>query len=135
MTSPTILVAEDSKVVRAVLRSHLVDRGYTVIEAEDGDAALAACRTAAPDAVLLDIEMPGLDGYQVLERLKAGAATRDVPVIMISSKDDVAGIGRSDTLGADDFLFKPIDDALLRLRVDSCLERKRRAREGRQAKR
>jgi len=69
--------------------------------------------------------MPGLDGYEVLQRLRAAAATREVPVLMISSKDDVAGIVKAVQLGADDFMFKPIDDVLLHLRVDACLERRR----------
>ena len=70
-TAATILIADDSMVVRAVLRAHLEEVGYTVLEADGGPAALDQCRRNAPDVILLDIEMPGQDGYEVLAELKA----------------------------------------------------------------
>jgi adenylate cyclase len=128
----TLLVVDDDGVSRMVLAKALEGQGHTVLLARDGDEALALAAARLPALVILDVLMPGLDGYEVLTRLKSSEATREVPVIMISSKDDVAGIVKSVKLGADDFLFKPIDDVLLELRVRSCLER-RRLRDGRQA--
>ena len=71
MTSPTVLVAEDSLVIRAVLAEQLQSRGYRVVEADDGEQAMAACRRERPDVVLLDVEMPQLDGHAVLSAIKA----------------------------------------------------------------
>jgi CheY-like chemotaxis protein len=75
----TILVAEDSLVMRAVLRRHLEHEGYRVVEAVDGQAAIDQCRQARPDTILLDIEMPGLNGHQVLAHLKADDELKDLP--------------------------------------------------------
>ena len=121
----TLLVVDDDGVSRAVFAKALEARGHTVLLARDGAEALEIVERQVPDLVVLDVLMPGLDGYEVLQRLRAAAATREVPVLMISSKDDVAGIVKAVQLGADDFMFKPIDDVLLHLRVDACLERRR----------
>lgn len=96
MTTATILVADDSLVVRAVVRSGLEGEGYLVIEAEDGPSALTQCRRHRPDVVLLDVEMPGLDGYQVLAELKADAELKHTPVVFLTGRtgmdDIVAGL-------------------------------------------
>lgn len=122
MTEPTvtILVAEDSLVVRTVVRRQLEGQGYTVLEAEDGTAALEACRTANPDVVLLDVEMPGLNGYQVLKALKADPALSSIPVVFVtgrtSTEDVVAGLA----LGAHDYLKKPFEPAELIARASAA---------------
>ena len=91
-----ILVAEDSLVVRAVVCDQLEEEGYEVVQAVDGESALAAVRARKPDAILLDIEMPGLDGHQVLARLKADPELSDIPVVFLtgrtSTDDMVAGL-------------------------------------------
>ncbi len=91
----------------------------------DGALALAALGERRFDLVLLDIMMPGLNGYQVLERLKASAGTRDIPVIMISALDDLDGIVRCIEMGAEDYLPKPFNPVILRARVGASLEKKR----------
>jgi diguanylate cyclase (GGDEF)-like protein len=121
MSGPSILVAEDSKVVRAVLRSHLEEQGYAVIEAEDGNAALDSCRTAAPDAVLLDIEMPGLDGYQVLAALKADPDLRDLPVVFLTGRTSTEDVVEGLRLGAHDYLKKPFEASELIARVSAAV--------------
>jgi twitching motility two-component system response regulator PilH len=70
VTSPTVLVAEDSLVIRAVLAEQLQSRGYRVVEADDGEQAMATCRRERPDVVLLDVEMPQLDGHAVLSAIR-----------------------------------------------------------------
>jgi diguanylate cyclase (GGDEF)-like protein len=120
----TILVAEDSLVVRAVVRRHLEAQGYDVLEAEDGPAALQRCRAEQPDVVLLDVEMPGLTGYQVLEALKADSELSLIPVVFLtgrtSTEDVVAGLA----LGAHDYLKKPFEPAELIARVSSAVRLK-----------
>jgi diguanylate cyclase (GGDEF)-like protein len=120
----SILVAEDSLVVRAVVRRHLEEQGYTVLEADDGVAALERCRCEHPDVVLLDVEMPGLDGHQVLEALKADPDLSSIPVVFLtgrtSTEDVVAGLA----LGAHDYLKKPFEPAELIARVTSAVRLK-----------
>src|SRR5262249_20055284 len=110
---------------RDVLARHLERLGYAVERAEDGHRALAMIAEAELDLVLLDIMMPGLDGHQVLERLKADARTRDIPVTVISALDDLSSVVRSIEAGAADYLTKPFDPVLLRARIGACLEQKR----------
>ncbi len=120
----TILVAEDSLVVRAVVRRHLEAQGYAVIQAEDGPTALERCRAEQPDVVLLDVEMPDLNGYQVLEALKADSELSLIPVVFLtgrtSTEDVVAGLA----LGAHDYLKKPFEPAELIARVSSAVRLK-----------
>ena len=120
-----ILVAEDSLVVRAVLRDQLEEEGYEVVEAVDGPDALVQCANARPDAILLDIEMPGLDGHEVLVRLKGDADLRDIPVVFLtgrtSTHDMVAGL----RAGAHDYLKKPFETAELIARIGGAVRIKR----------
>ncbi len=108
----TVLIADDSLVVRAVVRARLEDEGYDVVEAADGDAAVATCVQSPPDVVLLDVEMPGLDGHQVLARLKREEALTDIPVVFLTGRtsmdDMVAGL----RAGAHDYLNKPFEAGL-----------------------
>ncbi len=119
-----ILVVDDNEDNRETLRRRLERQGHTVVVAEDGRRALELVRTSAFDLVLLDVMMPVLDGYQVLEQLKGDAATHDLPVLMVSAQEDVRSVTRCIELGAEDYLPKPFDPLLLRARVDSCLEKK-----------
>jgi diguanylate cyclase (GGDEF)-like protein len=121
VTGPSILVAEDSGVVRAVLRQHLEAQGYSVIEAEDGDAALHECRSRAPDAVLLDIEMPGLDGYQVLAALKADPDLAELPVVFLTGRTSTEDVVEGLRLGAHDYLKKPFEASELIARVSAAV--------------
>jgi class 3 adenylate cyclase len=89
-----------------------------------GREALAVLAATAFDLVLLDVMMPELDGYQVLQRLKADPALRDIPVLMISALDEMESVVRCIELGAEDYLPKPFDPVLLRARIDACLEKK-----------
>jgi two-component system cell cycle response regulator len=121
VTDTTILVAEDSLVVRAVLRRHLEGQGYSVVEAVDGDSALRACHEAKPDVVLLDIEMPGLDGYQVLAALKADPELSEVPVVFLTGRTSTEDIVEGLRLGAHDYLRKPFEASELIARVSAAV--------------
>lgn len=124
-----LLVADDNKVNRLLLTRSLELQGHSVASAENGRVALDMLRAAldaqAFDLLLLDIEMPELNGFQVLEMLTADRALRDLPVIVTSSLEGVANIVRCIELGAEDYLHKPVNPVLLKARIGASLEKKR----------
>ncbi len=120
-----LLVADDNKVNRLLMGRNLELQGHKVAMAENGRAALDALRRESFDLLLLDIEMPDLDGFQVMEQLAADPALRDLPVIVTSSLEGVAHVVRAIELGADDYLRKPVNPVLLKARIASSLEKKR----------
>lgn len=120
-----ILIVDDGAENRDVLRRRLEREGHAVEAAENGRRALELVAQRAYDLVLLDVLMPELDGYAVLDALKGSPATRDIPVIMISALDELEGIVRCIERGAEDYLHKPFDPVLLRARINASLEKKR----------
>ncbi len=116
---------DDGAENRDVLRRRLEREGHAVETAENGRRALELVAQRSYDLVLLDVLMPELDGYAVLDALKGSPATRDIPVIMISALDELEGIVRCIERGAEDYLHKPFDPVLLRARINACLEKKR----------
>jgi adenylate cyclase len=125
-TDARLLVVDDDENNRYTLTQRLRRQGYTdVTTAPDGREALELLRSRPFDLVLLDIMMPELNGYQVLETLKADERLRHLPVIMISAVDELESVIRCIELGADDYLAKPFNPTLLRARVGACLEKKR----------
>ena len=120
-----LLVVDDNKVNRILLARGLEGNGHKVETAENGRDALEKMRTTAFDLVLLDIEMPELNGYQVLETCLQDPDLRDIPIIMTSSLDEVNSVVKCIELGAEDYLNKPINPILLRARVNASLEKKR----------
>src|SRR6267142_2235398 len=124
-TGPRLLVVDDNEDNRYTLILRLELEGYQEISvADDGEAAIELLRTQDFDLVLLDVMMPKLDGYQVLERLKAEGRLHNIPVIMISALNEIESVVRCIEAGADDYLAKPFDPTLLRARVGSSLEKK-----------
>lgn len=120
-----ILVVDDHRTARLKLSLGLQQQGHTVEEAENGVKALEKLRTDSFDLILLDIEMPEMDGYQVLEEMKGDTNLIDVPVIIISANDELENIVHGIELGADDYLPKSFDPVLLKARIGACLEKKR----------
>ena len=120
-----VLIVDDAEANRDILARRLQRDGYETVCVADGSRALEALSERRFDLVLLDILMPGLNGYQVLERLKASPGLRDIPVIMISALDDLDGIVRCIEMGAEDYLPKPFNPVILRARVGASLEKKR----------
>jgi len=124
--SATLLVVDDNEDNRYTLTNRLKRQGYPdVVTANDGRQALELLRARPFDLVLLDIMMPELNGYQVLEQLKADDRLRHIPVIMISAVDELDSVVRCIELGAEDYLQKPFNPTLLRARIGACLEKKR----------
>jgi len=119
-----ILAVDDNEMNRDLLRRHLVKLGHEVLLAEGGEEGLLKLSEENFDLVLLDVMMPGLNGFQVLQRLKADPSLRDVPVIMISALDELSSVVRCIENGAEDYLPKPFDPVLLNARVGACLEKK-----------
>jgi DNA-binding response OmpR family regulator len=118
-----ILVADDSTTVRRLVSARLTADGHTVLEAEDGEQAVALAVEERPDLVVLDKMMPKLDGFEVLRRLREDPATEHVPIIMLTNRggeDDVlAALG----LGVEDYMPKPFSPLELSARVRRALER------------
>src|SRR5687767_6106564 len=117
--SARILVVDDIDSNVRLLEAKLSAEYYEVLTASDGPTALAIAASESPDVVLLDVMMPGMDGFQVCRRLKDDPLTRHIPVVLVTALD-----GREDRIqgleaGADEFLTKPIDDVMLLARVRS----------------
>jgi CheY-like chemotaxis protein len=122
--SGSVLVIDDEDINRDLLMRRLTHQGHSVVTADSGGAGLALAAREPVDLILLDVLMPGLSGYEVLSRLKADAALREIPVLMISALDQTDSVTRCIALGADDYLTKPFDPLVLRARVSSCLRKK-----------
>ncbi len=121
----TILVADDKEINRDVLHALITTLGHVPLLAENGLSALNQMEKQPPDLVLLDILMPEMDGYKVLNHMKSDSSLRNIPVIMISAVYEMESVVRCIAKGADDYLVKPFDITLLKARISSCLEKKR----------
>ena len=119
-----LLVVDDQPLNRELLRDRLLRDGYSVAMAEDGLQALEKVRRNNFDLILLDVMMPGLDGYGVLAALKQEEELRHIPVIMISAVDELSSVVACIENGAEDYLPKPFNPTLLRARIGACLEKK-----------
>jgi class 3 adenylate cyclase len=120
-----LLIAEDNKVNRLLLSRSVETQGHHVTQVNNGRAALQILRREPFDLLLLDIEMPEMDGFAVLEEMKADPELQDVPVIVTSSVEGLDNIVRCIGLGAEDYLPKPLNPVLLKARIDASLEKKR----------
>ena len=119
-----ILIVDDERMIRAGLAQLLSGAGFAVREARDGKSALAAVAERRPDLVLLDIMMPGMDGFDVCEKLLA--IDRDLPVVFLTAKDSESDQVRGLEVGADDFLSKTVGEEVLLARVRKALARVKR---------
>jgi adenylate cyclase len=120
-----LLVVDDNRVNRILLARSLEQQGHVVETAENGKDGLERLRSSPFDLVLLDIEMPEMDGYQVLEACLQDTDLRNVPIIMTSSMDELDSVVKCIELGAEDYLNKPVNPVLLRARINASLEKKR----------
>jgi putative two-component system response regulator len=120
-----ILAVDDNRMNRMVLVHNLEKEGHRVVVAENGGEALKRIREQPFDLVLLDVLMPEMDGYQVLERMKQDGLLIHLPVIVISALTEMESVVKCIEMGAEDYLPKPFDPILLRARIEACLEKKR----------
>jgi PAS domain S-box-containing protein len=119
-----ILIVDDERHNRQLLEVMLTPEGFLLLTAASGEEALAIVAQQPPDLILLDIMMPGMDGFEVAAKLKGGLATRNIPVIMVTALDDRSARMRGLNAGAEDFLTKPVDRAELCVRVRNLLRLK-----------
>ncbi len=125
VTPGRLLVVDDNKVNRLLLGRGLEQQGHRVAFAENGRQAVELLHQNEFDLMLLDIQMPEMDGYQVLEKVASDLEMRDIPVIVTSSLEELDSIVRCIEMGAEDYLIKPVNPVLLRARIGAGLEKKR----------
>ena len=120
-----VLVVDDVFANRDLIARRVEKEGHVVTTAENGREAMEKLRGKPFDLVLLDIQMPEMNGYQVLEAVKADPALRHIPIVVVSAVNEIDSVARCVQLGADDYLFKPFNAVLLKARVTASLENKR----------
>jgi len=125
VTPGRLLVVDDNKVNRLLLGRGLEQQGHQVAFAENGRQALEILHQNGFDLMLLDIQMPEMDGYQVLEKVASDLELRDIPVIVTSALEELDSVVRCIEMGAEDYLIKPVNPVLLRARIGAGLEKKR----------
>ncbi len=125
MPNGTVLVVDDDPVIQKLLQVNFEMEGYSVITAGDGEEGLAKAQSAHPDAVVLDVMMPKMDGLEVARRLKDDEATKGIPIVLLSAKAQQADIQAGQATGADEYLTKPFDPLELLQRVGALIERTR----------
>jgi DNA-binding response OmpR family regulator len=124
MDSKKILIAEDSSTIRAIVEHKLSRNGFEVIMAKDGEEAWRKIRETKPDLILLDVIMPAMDGFQVLNKIKQEEDLRDIPIIFLTSKGMETDMVKGFELGAVDYIVKPFSPDVLLARVSSLLKTK-----------
>ena len=112
-SAATIVVADDDAAMRYVVSSALAHEGFTVIEASDGKEAIDAFQHGRPDLILMDVEMPGTNGYQACSNIRDSEDGADLPIVMVTGHDDSESIERAYEVGATDFISKPINWSLI----------------------
>ena len=128
-----VLIVDDDPTIRMLCAIYVRRGGHVVLEAEDGEGALAQARSEPPDIVLTDVRMPGCDGFELAEALRGDEATRGIPLIFVSGDSSVANRARADELGALAFLEKPFDSAALAVVIADAVALVHAAREERRA--
>ena len=118
-----ILVADDDRMIRLLVRMLLEQDGFTVLEAENGAEALAMARAENPDLLLVDLQMPDMNGYQVLQKMRADPAQASIPVIVLTSESGTAVESQVLDMGAEDFLVKPFKPEVLIARIRGAFRR------------
>ena len=122
----TVLVIDDEAPIRLLCRVNLEAEGMTVLEAEDGHGGLELARQECPDAILLDVMMPGLDGWSVAEKLLGDETTRRIPIIFLTARADVRDRARGLGAGGLDYITKPFNPVELATLVEEVVEAVRR---------
>lgn len=117
MSKPYVMVVDDNKITTKLLRRYLEANGYEAVEAYDGIDCLEKINERLPDAIVLDVMMPRMDGYETVKNIKANDETKHIPVVIVTALNDVANQLKSIEAGADDFLSKPIEEKLLIAKV------------------
>lgn len=113
MRKPYVLVVDDNKITTKLMRKYLEASGFEAAEAYDGVECLEKVNQRIPDAIVLDVMMPRMDGYETVKNLRASEATKNIPVVIVTALNDVPTQIKAIETGADDFLSKPVEEKLL----------------------
>ena len=130
MAKESILVIEDEQDILALIRYNLEKEGYGVFAVTSGEAGLDAARANLPDLILLDLMLPGLDGFEICKILKADAHTAPIPILMLTAKGEESDIVTGLELGADDYITKPFSPKVLVARIRTVLRRQSKGEKG-----
>ncbi|OGF45290.1 MAG: hypothetical protein A2231_11205 [Candidatus Firestonebacteria bacterium RIFOXYA2_FULL_40_8] len=122
--SKTVLVVDDEEQNRKLLNAILKRKGYNVLEAENGEIALKLIQSSAVDIVILDIIMPGMDGYEVCDRIKTNPNTKDIPVLILTGKGMDEGLAGAAKKKANFYIVKPFDNNVLLAQIENMLKKK-----------
>ena len=125
MSGDKILIVDDEKDILELIGYNLEKEGYKIIKALSGEAALRSSRSENPDLILLDLMLPGIDGLDVLKKLKKDAKTTNIPTILLTAKGEEADIVAGLELGADDYITKPFSPRVLLARIRAALRRQK----------
>ena len=126
---PKVLVVDDDARTLRMMEAMLVSAGYCVILAENGNEAITKATESPPDIILLDVMMPEIDGFEVAKRLQTIIQTKDIPIVMVTALGEVKDRVKALTMGADDFLTKPVDKTELLTRVKTLVEKSERIKQ------
>ncbi len=126
---PKVLVIDDDARTLRMMEAMLVSAGYRVILAENGTEAITKAIESSPDIILLDVMMPGIDGFEVAKRLQTTTQTKDIPIVMVTALGEVKDRVKALKMGADDFLTKPVDKTELLTRVKTLVEKSERIKQ------
>jgi two-component system alkaline phosphatase synthesis response regulator PhoP len=125
MAQPTILVVDDEEDIRELVELNLRREGYTILPCQTGEQAMEQAASRLPDAIILDLMLPGIDGLEVCRRLKADPRTSQIAIVMLTAKGEEADIVTGLELGADDYVTKPFSGKVLAARVRRLLRKRR----------
>jgi two-component system alkaline phosphatase synthesis response regulator PhoP len=128
-----VLVIEDEEDICELIRYNLTKEGYSVTCATSGEEGVQVVRTLAPDVIILDLMLPGIDGLEVCKQIKGDAAIKDTPIIIVSARGEEGDVVTGLELGADDYVAKPFSPKVLSARVKSVLRRGKSAPVGSEA--
>jgi len=127
----SILIIDDDRIIRTILQSTLSTKGFDVFIAEDGASGLKIAQEEDIDVILLDWMMPGIDGMQVLRKLKQNKKTEHIPVFMLTGKEDRRDIDQAVSSGIDDYIIKPVNTSQIHTMIRERLKKIRNAGSGR----
>ncbi len=126
MTKETILIVDDEKDIIELIKYNLKTEGYSILTAETGEQAIKIAKKSRPDLMVLDLMLPGMDGFEVTRYLRSSEETRNMPIVMLTAKGEESDIITGLELGANDYMSKPFSPKILKTRIRGILRRRRK---------
>lgn len=119
--SEKVLIIDDDETIRIIVEKILSEHGYTPFSAEDGEKGLEALKNEDIDAIILDVKMPGMDGNQVLGRIRNDEKLKNIPILMLTGENSILDVSKSLELGANDYMVKPFEPELVVKRLKAIM--------------